>query len=226
MKAKKIIICVLAAVVLAGATWAQSVNANKIKCVKETYTYQFDDEKPYTNVFYVIGNFVIYDFKWTKHDKLLFYKGRDYYHNDDGYPTYLGDGNFSETVYGIGENIPRIIDEKKEESFFDSAEFYYLLVDDFYEIFLKESGKNEENDLRCLQNFIDRIRIYTKADLRILRNAVYAKYGYGFKSQDLTEIFSQCKWYDADKKYPDWYVQDMMTSNEKSYLELIKLLEK
>lgn len=99
------------------------------------------------------------------------------------------------------------------------------MADDFYEFFLKESGKNKENDLSCLQDFIDRIGIYTKSDLRILRNAIYAKYGYDFKSRDLTEIFAKCDWYDADKKYPGWYVEDMMTNNEKSYLELIKLLE-
>lgn len=201
---------------------------DKIKCVKETYTYQYDGGQPFKNVFYVIGNFVIFDLKWalSKHDKLLFYKDGAYYHNDEGYPTYLGNGIWSEIVYGAGEYIPHIIDDQKEEFYFDATEFYYLLVDNFYEFFLKESEEDLRKDLMCLQIFINRIGNFTKSELRFLRNAIYAKYGYGFKSQDLAEVFSQCDWYDAKKNYSEKYVEDIMTEDDKTYLKLIRLLEK
>jgi len=35
----------------------------------------------------------------------------------------------------------------------------------------------------------------TKAELRILRNAIYARHGYKFKSADLRQFFSQFSWY-------------------------------
>ena len=222
----KKLILILTMILTAGTSLAF---ADTIKCVKETYTYKFDeDEESFTNVFYVIGNFVIFDLKWgwSKYDKLLFYKGEYYYYNDEGYPTYLGDGELSEIVYGTGEHLPHIIGKKKEETFFDKSEFYYLLVDNFYDVFLNDSGNNQENSLWRLQKFIDRIGIYTKSDLRFLRNAIYAKYGYGFKSEDLIEVFTKCDWYDASKNYSDWYVENEMSKNDKSYLKLIQLLEK
>ncbi|MBQ8656816.1 MAG: YARHG domain-containing protein [Prevotella sp.] len=35
----------------------------------------------------------------------------------------------------------------------------------------------------------------TKEDLRVLRNAIYARHGYKFKSADLREFFSRYSWY-------------------------------
>ena len=42
----------------------------------------------------------------------------------------------------------------------------------------------------------DDIASLTKADRRILRNAIYARHGYRFKSKDLTDYFRQFPWYE------------------------------
>ena len=204
-----------------------SAFADKIKCVKETYTYQNDDGKTYTNVFYVIENFVIFDFKWplAKTDKLLFYTtDGKFYYNNDGYPTYLGNGRLSDIVYGVGDP-PRIINEKKEETWYDKTEFYHLLIEDFYEHRLKMSGSHSREELWALEDFIlTGEKIYTKEELRILRNTIYAKYGYIFKSRDLTYIFSKSEWYKPQFDNGD-FIKEKMNKTEECYLELIRNLE-
>ena len=41
----------------------------------------------------------------------------------------------------------------------------------------------------------DELQNLSKSQLRILRNAFYAREGYDFKSADLRELFSQFDWY-------------------------------
>lgn len=41
----------------------------------------------------------------------------------------------------------------------------------------------------------DDIARFSKSELRIIRNQLYARHGYIFKSQDLTDYFSQFDWY-------------------------------
>ena len=63
------------------------------------------------------------------------------------------------------------------------------------------------------------------AELRILRNAIYAYHGYIFKSNDLSYYFSQFDWY-----YPRFKseakVTGMMSKIEKYNIELIKKRER
>ena len=65
-----------------------------------------------------------------------------------------------------------------------------------------------ENDLATL----------SAKDLTYLRNSVYAKHGYVFKSQELNDYFSQFVWY-----HPDSSVTDAVLNNtEKTNVEFIK----
>ncbi|MDR2941071.1 MAG: YARHG domain-containing protein [Treponema sp.] len=52
-------------------------------------------------------------------------------------------------------------------------------------------------DISLLDNLITiyQLRDFSKNDLRILRNTIYAKYGYKFNSKDLQDHFSQFSWY-------------------------------
>ncbi len=52
---------------------------------------------------------------------------------------------------------------------------------------------------------------YTKDQLRILRNAVYALHGYPFKSKDLSSFFARKSWY---KRNPDYNDSLLTTSKE------------
>lgn len=58
----------------------------------------------------------------------------------------------------------------------------------------------------------------TKEDLRIMRNWIYARHGYIFKSRDLKEYFSQYSWYSP--RYSD--VSSQLSKIEKRNVEFIK----
>lgn len=62
----------------------------------------------------------------------------------------------------------------------------------------------------------------SNADLRILRNIIYAKHGNIFSSKDLTDFYSNFKWYKPTKKVQD----SELTPNEKKLLERIQIFEK
>jgi hypothetical protein len=60
-----------------------------------------------------------------------------------------------------------------------------------------------------------------KSELRILRNAIYARHGFKFNAPDLQQFFSQLEWYKGTKEN----VFAELTENEKSYIELISRIE-
>jgi len=63
---------------------------------------------------------------------------------------------------------------------------------------------------------------YSKKELRIMRNEIFASHGYIFKSADLKELFSKTKWYKP--QYKD--VTDKLTKVEKYNIKLILENEK
>ena len=58
----------------------------------------------------------------------------------------------------------------------------------------------------------------SKADLRIMRNWIYARHGYKFKSKDLQDYFGQFDWYSP--RYTD--VTSQLSTIEKNNVEFIK----
>ena len=60
---------------------------------------------------------------------------------------------------------------------------------------------------------------YTKGELRLLRNAIYAQYGYPFKSKDLQDYFSQFDWYIPDPNLT--MEQILLTEEEKKLIDEI-----
>ncbi|MBO7069091.1 MAG: YARHG domain-containing protein [Bacteroidaceae bacterium] len=61
----------------------------------------------------------------------------------------------------------------------------------------------------------------TKEELRIMRNWIYARHGYIFKSRDLMDYFSQYPWYEP--QYSN--VSSMLSTIEKRNVEFIKRYE-
>lgn len=60
---------------------------------------------------------------------------------------------------------------------------------------------------------------YSKEELRLLRNTVYAQYGYDFNNPDLKKYFSQFAWYMPD---PNLKMEDIqLTEKEKEFVEEI-----
>ena len=73
---------------------------------------------------------------------------------------------------------------------------------------------------------LDDINIYnllylTKEELRLLRNTIYAKYGYIFQSKDLSEHFNKFKWYKP--QYDN--VDGSLTEYDKHIIEMIRKIE-
>lgn len=58
-------------------------------------------------------------------------------------------------------------------------------------------------------------------DLKIMRNEIFADYGYRFKTEEMREYFSRLRWYSP--RYDD--VNNMLTKTEKDNIELIKRYE-
>ena len=61
----------------------------------------------------------------------------------------------------------------------------------------------------------------TKKDLEILRNSIYAKYGYKFKREDLLNYFSQFSWYNPITRDMS-EVYNSMSDVEKYNIDFIK----
>jgi len=71
---------------------------------------------------------------------------------------------------------------------------------------------------------LDREIKYPKETLKILRNTVYAQYGYSFNSKDLNDYFSQFEWYIAD---PNLTMEQIkLTEKEKKFIAEILRREK
>lgn len=69
-------------------------------------------------------------------------------------------------------------------------------------------------DLRQIQDLCP-------ASLRVLRNAVYARHGRTFKSEDLQSLFNEYPWYEANPAYSD----SLLTATDKHNIALIKQVE-
>ena len=65
---------------------------------------------------------------------------------------------------------------------------------------------------------------YTKNDLQILRNAVYAFHGYQFKNPDLFKYFSQFEWYMPDPNLSSEKIK--LTQKEQKFIDEIIALSK
>ena len=62
----------------------------------------------------------------------------------------------------------------------------------------------------------------SKKELRIMRNWIYARHGYSFRSQDLINYFSKFEWYQP--KYTE-FPFNLLTDIEQRNIELIKRYE-
>lgn len=78
--------------------------------------------------------------------------------------------------------------------------------------FSKLSSKLTDSDLKNLD----------KAQLRILRNAIYARYGKTFKSVDLQSLFECYSWYKKNQDYSDSMINDVDRYNIQMILKYEK----
>ena len=67
----------------------------------------------------------------------------------------------------------------------------------------------------------DELNDYSKRELRIMRNEIFARYGYIFNTKDIKTYFNKKKWYEPSKNNIDKYLSDL----EKDNIKLIKEIE-
>jgi hypothetical protein len=67
----------------------------------------------------------------------------------------------------------------------------------------------------------DALGLLSPAQLRLLRNAVYARHGRVFQAKDLQDFFTQESWYQPDPAYTD----ARLTPEDKQHLDLISAAE-
>ncbi|MDE6718472.1 MAG: YARHG domain-containing protein, partial [Treponemataceae bacterium] len=68
---------------------------------------------------------------------------------------------------------------------------------------------------------LQQIQNLCPASLRVLRNAIYARHGRSFKSEDLQALFNEYPWYEASPAYSD----SLLTATDKHNIALIKQVE-
>lgn len=66
------------------------------------------------------------------------------------------------------------------------------------------------------------VNYLSKYQLKIMRNEIFARHGYIFKTTDMKNYFSNQRWYDP--RYSN--VDNLLTSTEKHNIELIKRYER
>jgi hypothetical protein len=78
-------------------------------------------------------------------------------------------------------------------------------------------------NITYLDNLLEvgKINDFKLNELRILRNTIFAKYGYKFNSDDLTNHFSQFSWYEGNKTN----VENELSSIDWTNIKLIQILE-
>lgn len=107
-------------------------------------------------------------------------------------------------------------DFDSEEDMSESDETYYPdQMNPLAELSDNYNLDQEELGMMTLQN-------YNKETLRIMRNWIFARHGYKFKSKDLQDYFGQFSWYEP--KYSD--VTKYLNSTEKENIETLKEAEK
>ena len=97
----------------------------------------------------------------------------------------------------------------------DGGDAYYAAPDGFrFPVYLlyPPAGRLTHGDLVGL----------TSAEMRIWRNAIYAQYGYPFKSADLQQIYGNQSWYERNSRYDS----GILTATDKANIRLLKDTEK
>lgn len=139
---------------------------------------------------------------------------------EDKYKVRYGDGAYIIVKTGLN-NAMEVVDSK---GIFESKGSKELITE------VAPLHPNKKTTPAGLPNYdwlstayvtADDLRYKSGSDLRIMRNYIFARHGYKFKSKDLQDFFSQYSWYVP--RYSD--VSSSLNKIEKSNVETIKSWE-
>ena len=141
-------------------------------------------------------------------------------------------GYYLSSKYKISESGKIEIDVTEEEAYLSETGINDFVIEYLeyriysYELSVNSNGiiemndKEENTSIRFSEHH-EILESWSKEDLRKLRNFIFAKHSYIFKSQDLSEYFKQFDWYEA--KYEN--VDDKLSAGEKKFVSLVKEIE-
>jgi hypothetical protein len=142
----------------------------------------------------------------------------------ESYPSSGPDGGGSDFryTYDPDRKVVYVVNSTTDWSEEDQQEFTYETWNPYY---LDEDGsivagrKYPEISVRQLDesSFSD----YSKEELKIMRNEIFAVYGYIFKTEPLKSYYAAMPWYVAERDNVD----DMLTDIEKANVAMIKEVE-
>lgn len=143
------------------------------------------------------------------------------------------DGNYYiSSKYNVSELGQIEIDITEEEYFLSESGINNFVIEYqeskvySYELSADSNGiiamnnKKENSSFKYSEN-METLESWNKGDLRKLRNYIFAKHSYIFKSQDLSEYFKQFDWYEA--KYVN--VDDKLSAADKKFVGIVKNIE-
>lgn len=120
----------------------------------------------------------------------------------------------------IGESILESDYSENDTEEYEKYEFYSILPDGNFSlmesteyVLTYSENSNSSKELLAEKNLAK----YSREELRILRNEIFAKKGYIFKSTDLREYFKQFDWYKPTSKD----VNESLSLIEKSNVQII-----
>ena len=141
------------------------------------------------------------------------------------FPFYPDRGHYPYWVYG--DDTPDFSDpEKIDELYLGEGYVNAILANTFRTYYLlgEDNKENHEEKISFLMEYY--LPFLNKSQLRILRNTIYAHYGYRFASKDLQELFNKCnvggiKWYNS----VDSFDEAVITEPHREFINLIKKFE-
>ncbi|MCR4743566.1 MAG: YARHG domain-containing protein [Treponema sp.] len=159
--------------------------------------YRFDEKRTFDNLYYYYGS----GKAWKNSIGSIEFIVKNYSpYCIRGIQDYLGN-----------ENIEWIDDSTFKLTYKDvEPDVYYhfeVIISNLIETELRERFSSRHN-----------YQYYTKKQLRILRNHIYAIHGYQFKSKDLADIFGNLSWYQKNPNYSD----SLLSDEEKKEIEIIQ----
>ena len=148
---------------------------------------------------------------------LLAVSGHEYEHNCG---DYLPVGGYTDEE--LDEYYEELHSHYNPYAFlpYDSESWYthYYQISDAGTFTLLEDRSEEESHLDITS--FSMLDDFPKSQLRILRNCIFARHGYEFRSDDLREFFSGFDWYE-----PGSYSDDLLTDTDREIIDYIRELE-
>lgn len=135
--------------------------------------------------------------------------------------------------HGKLEDIDYTIPEIIGEVYIEESIINEIIANTFYWKFIREIPDEEDKEDRkeyceegkkMLREYI--LPNLNKSQLRVLRNTIYAYYGYRFASKDLQELFTKCAVYSMKWYQPvDNFDESVIAEPHREFINLIKEYE-